>query len=184
MKIVKLVPYGVLPLTSLWLGAQKHWVHNSLSEVAAQPALYGWFVGWTLLCGVLYGYYVQRMEMLGLTYKTLRIQGYVLAFSLMMLGVLLPYAPKAYPILSEVHVALVMFAPTLLLALLWWFAFEQRMIHPLTQRMYHVLVGIMLMSGFLLLLFGKVSSLMEVSLALSLGIWLDCYSDIVDKLKK
>lgn len=152
----------------LWADA----LRENISHIANAQFHYGYVLLWAVSCATYLGVYTSIFcKRIHYTKKT----GWIgISFSclLMIVSVLIPYQPEYYPFLAKLHVQFAMLATILyVVSLLWIFYY----LYFYDYALFNVLLPwyILIVGGcsFLFLLMGNVSTLVETSFVIGMGIF-------------
>ncbi|WP_143321589.1 hypothetical protein [Clostridium sp. HBUAS56010] len=167
MFLSTITAYFIIPVYTILFAWGTNWFTMNFSVLGNLPSRKNFFLLWGIIVGA-YFYYILKQIIFILPRNKKEKALSLLSIFFLAFGVLTPYLPDSQPFSSVLHVMLSFMASISLLICLYMIMWKLYCMNKTAYRSYLIcLSGITVLSAFLLILSGIVSTALEIFFVLS-----------------
>lgn len=164
---LSVIAYILIPIQTIWFVQDSNWFTTNFSVLGNMIGRQEEFVLWGLIVGI-YFFWCLRTIARRIGKRTLGDKLIPLSLVLLTFALTTPYLPEQLPLKSFLHIIFAFMAAVCLLLCLFLMVWQLYKIDPTVYKRYlTALIMIAVISAFLLMLAGIVSSALEIFFTLS-----------------
>lgn len=161
------IAYMLIPAYTVWFVQGSNWFTTNFSVIGNMIGRKEEFVLWGLIVGI-YFFWCLRIIARQMQVRPTGSGLIPLCLILLTFALTTPYLPEQLPLKSFLHIMFAFMAAVCLMICLFLMTWQMYRLHPCVFKPYlAALVGITVISGFLLVLAGIVSSALEIFFTIS-----------------